>query len=160
MFNIDNWSKGNEYYEERDSMIGCLSFSFYFLVMILLAVMCSCFTSCTTQKIEYRDRVVDNYITQVVHDTLREQSSDSVYYEVVTRHDTVFSTKYKERTKWRDRIIERHDTCWRDSIVTEYKETVKEVVKIPKIFWLSMIFSIICIIFVAVKAYVKWHKVI
>lgn len=128
-----------------------------FVVTTCLLFLCSC---ATKTKVEYRDRVVDNYITQVVHDTLKEQTSDSVYYEVVTRHDTVFSTKYKEKTKWRDRIVERHDTCWRDSIVTEYKETVKEVVKIPKIFWLSMIFSIICIIFVAVKVYVKWHKVI
>ena len=135
---------------------GCFGTCIEFIVIVATIFVLS---SCTTTRVEYRDRYIDNYITQVVHDTLREQTSDSVYYEVVTRHDTVFATKYKERIKWRDRIVERTDTCWRDSVVNEYKEVTKEVVKIPKIYQYSLFFSILVIIFVAIKIYRKFRVV-
>ena len=112
-----------------------------FLVMATIfsfLLLCSC---ATKTKIEYRDHVVDHYITKEVHDTLKENITDSVYFEVMVKGDTVYKTKYKEKTKWRERIVERHDTCWRDSVVTEYKETTKEVTKIPKSFWISILFS-------------------
>ena len=115
-------------------------------------------SSCATKtKIEYRDRDVNHYITNTVHDTLIDKTTDSVYVNVYTKGDTVFKEKYKERTRWRDRIVERHDTCYRDSIVTEYKETVKEVTKIPKIYTISLLFSIGCIIFAIIKL-VRWVK--
>jgi hypothetical protein len=82
-----------------------------------------------------------------------------VYFEVKVKGDTVYQTKYKEKTRWRDRIIERRDTCWRDSVVTEYKETVKEVTKISKIFVVSLFISIICIIFAFIKL-VRWLQII
>ena len=111
-------------------------------------VMLNVLTSCSLlKKIEYRDRDVNHYITNTVHDTLIDKTTDSVYFEVMVRGDTVYQTKYKEKTHWRDRIVERHDTCWRDSIVTEYKETTKEITKIPKIYKISLFFSILCIIF-------------
>jgi hypothetical protein len=118
------------------------------------------FTSCATRKVvEYRDRDVNHYITNTVHDTLIDKTTDSVYFEVKVKGDTVYQTKYKEKTRWRDRIIERHDTCWRDSVVTEYKEKVKEVTKIPKIFVVSLFISIICIIFAFIKL-VRWLQII
>lgn len=117
-------------------------------------------TSCSVlEKIEYRDRVVDHYITNEVHDTLREHISDSVYVEVVVKGDTVFKTKYKEKTRWRDRIVERHDTCWRDSVVTEYKENTKEVVKYPKTYWWFLGISLISVIFAVVKL-MKWLRIL
>ena len=66
---------------------------------ILVAVLIAILTSCATRtKIEYRDRDVNHYITNTVHDTLVQHSTDSVYFEVITKGDTVFNTKYKERT--------------------------------------------------------------
>ena len=125
----------------------------YFLLFIYL------FTSCATKtKIEYHDRDVHHYNTIVQHDTLRENTHDSVYVEIKTQSDTVYNTKYIERTRWRDRIVERHDTCYKDSIVTEYKETTKEIVKIPKIYSLSLWFSIICIIFAMIKL-MRWLRI-
>ena len=124
-------------------------------VLSLLAFLCSC---ATKTKIEYRDRDVNHYITNTVHDTLIDKTTDSVYFEVMVKGDTVFKTKYKERTRWRDRIVERHDTCWRDSVVTEYKETTKEVVKIPKIYSISLWFSIICVIFAMIKL-MRWLRI-
>ena len=121
-------------------------------------VMLNVLTSCSLlEKIEYRDRVVDHYIPNVVHDTLIDKTMDSVYVNVYTKGDTVFKEKYKERTRWRDKIVERHDTCYKDSIVIEYKETTKEVVKIPKIYSLSLWFSIVCIIFAIVKL-MRWLR--
>lgn len=126
-------------------------------IWILFGIIC--FTSCATKtKIEYRDRIVDNYNTIVQHDTLREHKSDSIFEKIYVKGDTVYNTKYVEKTRWRDRIVERHDTCWRDSVVTEYKETVKEVTKIPKLFWISMCFSILVIIFAFVKLF-RWLQI-
>ena len=125
----------------------------------LIALCVMMLASCATKtKIEYRDRDVNHYITNTVHDTLIDKTTDSVYFEVKVKGDTVFQTKYKEMTRWRDRIVERHDTCWRDSVVTEYKETVKEVTKIPKIYRYSLILSILVIIFAFVKIY-RWLQI-
>ena len=119
-------------------------------------------SSCATKtRIEYRDRVVDNYNTVTVHDTLREKTSDSTFVFVATKGDTVYQNVYRERIRWRDRVVEHHDTCYRDSIVTEYKESVREVVKYPKTYWyavgISILFIIIAIIFAIIKVY-KWLR--
>lgn len=128
------------------------------LAVIVIAII-MLFSSCATKtKIEYRDRIVDHYNTIVQHDTLREHTSDSIFEKIYVKGDTVYNTKYVEKTRWRDRIVERHDTCWRDSVVTEYKETTKEVTKIPKLFWISMCFSILVIIFAFVKLF-RWLQI-
>lgn len=126
-------------------------------IWILFGIIC--FTSCATKtKIEYRDRIVDHYNTIVQHDTLREHTSDSIFEKIYVKGDTVYNTKYVENTRWRDRIVERHDTCWRDSVVTEYKETTKEVTKIPKLFKITFVFSILVIIFAIVKL-IRWLQI-
>lgn len=125
------------------------------IAMIIFAIVLL-FSSCATKtKIEYRDRVVDHYNTVTVHDTLREKTSDSTFVLVTTKGDTVYQTEYRERTRWRDRIVERHDTCFRDSVVTEYKETIKEVKKVPKIYQYALWFSVACIIFAIGKRLIR-----
>lgn len=117
-----------------------------------LFTICFILASCKTiTKVEYRDRYIDRYITQVQHDTLRETKTDSVYFEVIQKGDTIYKTKYKEVIRWRDRIVEKTDTCYKDSIITEYKESVKEVKYIPKIYKISMGISILLLIFALVK---------
>lgn len=114
------------------------------------------FTSCATRtQIEYRDRIVDHYITKVEKDTVIEKMHDSVY--VHAKGDTIWFEKW--HTKYVDKIVLRHDTCWRDSVVTIKKETTKEVVKVPKIFKISFVFSILVIIFAIIKL-LKWLRVI
>lgn len=130
-----------------------------FRLFICIFVASFVLSSCATRtKIEYRDVIVDRYNTIEVHDTLRENTHDSVYVEIRQKGDTVYNTKYVERTKWRDRIVERHDTCWRDSVVTEYKETTVEKTKIPKLFWASLVFSVIVIIFAFIKL-IRWLQI-
>lgn len=132
-----------------------------YLILLTLGLFLVVFFSCcsTKKQIEYVDRDINHYITNTVHDTLIDKTTDSVYFEVKVKGDTVYQTKYKEKTRWRDRIIERHDTCWRDSVVTEYKETIKEVTKIPKIFKFSLFISILCCIFAIIKIirYIQIH---
>ena len=128
-------------------------------IVVLSLIMVFVLSSCATKTVvEYRDRDVNHYNTIVQHDTLRENTHDSVYVEIKTQGDTVYNTKYIERTRWRDRIVEKHDTCYKDSVVTEYKETTKEIVKIPKIYSLSLWFSIICIIFAMIKL-MRWLRI-
>lgn len=126
------------------------------VVLIIITLLLSCSTK---TKIEYRDRDVNHYVTQYVHDTLRLETKDSTYHFVKVVNDTVFDTKYVERTKWRDRVVERHDTCWRDSVVTEYKETIKEVTKVPKIYSWALIFSALVLIYGLIKL-TKWLKIL
>lgn len=142
----------------ENNLNGCFWPIMQIATFVMVALML--FTSCATRKVvEYRDRDVNHYITNTVHDTLIDKTTDSVYFEVKVKGDTVYQTKYKEKTRWRDRIIERRDTCWRDSVVTEYKETVKEVKKTPKIFYISLFISIICIIFAFIKL-IRWLQII
>ena len=129
------------------------------MLFAVAAVVSMILSSCITKtKVEYRDRDVNHYITNTVRDTLVDKTTDSVYFEKIVSGDTVFLTKYKERTRWRDRIVERHDTCWRDSVVTEFKETLKEVKKIPSIFKVSMLISVMCLIVGVIKL-VRWVQI-
>lgn len=135
--------------------IGCGTPVFVAIALFIVIA----FSSCATKtRIEYRDRDVNHYITNTVHDTLIDKTTDSVYFETIVKGDTVYQTKYKEKTRWRDRIVERHDTCWRDSIVTEYKETTKEIVKYPKTYWWFLGISIISVIFAFIKL-LKWLRI-
>lgn len=140
------------YYKQKG---GCLRLPFAFCVVIIIAFLF--LSSCATKtRIEYRDRNVNHYITNVVHDTLREKIHDSVYVSVMQKNDTVFVTKYKESIRFKDKIVEKHDTCWRDSVVTQYKETTKEVTKYPKFYWWFMGISIISVIFAIYKIKKIW----
>ena len=149
----------NEYYEmlfHKSVNQGCGVPTIVVIALIVVILLSSC---ATRTKIEYRDRDVNHYITNVVHDTVIEKSTDSVYVAVTTKGDTVYKDVYREKVRWRDRIVEKHDTCWRDSIVTEYKEITKEVVKFPKTYWWFLCISIISIIFAIVKV-LKWLRMI
>lgn len=116
------------------------------------------YSSCATKtKIEYRDRDVNHYITNTVHDTLRQETHDSIFHTIYQKGDTIYNTKYIEKTKWKDRIVVKSDTCWRDSVVVQNKNTIKEVVKIPIIYKISLFLSIIFCIFVVIKL-LKWHR--
>lgn len=126
------------------------------VVLIIITLLLSCSTK---TKIEYRDRDVNHYVTQYVHDTLRLETKDSTYHFVKVVNDTVFDTKYVERTKWRDKVVEKHDTCYRDSVVTQYKETIKEVTKVPKIYSWALMFSVLVLIYGLIKL-TKWFKIL
>ena len=125
------------------------------LAMIIIAIILI-FSSCATKKqIEYVDREVVKYQKEVVHDTLLQHTHDSIYHTIFQKGDTVFDTKYVERIKWRDRVVVKTDTCYRDSIQTVIKESVKEKQIIPKWCYCLFVFSIIVIIF-AINKIIRW----
>lgn len=135
---------------------GCGTPVLYAIIIAIIML----FSSCATKtKIEYRDRDVVKYNTSYVHDTTFVEKHDSVYHTIFQKGDTVYDTKYVERTRCRDNIVVKKDTCWRDSIVTIKKETVKEVTKIPKLFKIAFVFSILVIIFAVVKS-IRWLQII
>ena len=117
------------------------------------------FYSCATKtKIEYVDRDVVKYETKIQHDTLINNIHDSVYHTVFQKGDTIYDTKYVEKTKCRDRVVVRIDTCYRDSIQTVIKESVKEKQIIPKWCYYLLVFSILFVIFAIIKV-VRWIQI-
>lgn len=120
----------------------------------ILAFLCSC---ATRTKIEYVDREVVKYQTKVEHDTLISQVHDSVYHTVFQKGDTIYDTKYVEKTKYRDRIVVKSDTCWRDSIQTQIKETTTEKQIIPKWCYVCLAVCVLFIIFATVKV-IRWLR--
>jgi hypothetical protein len=133
---------------------GCCTPIYAIIIISILVLFCSC----ATKKIEYVDRDVVKYETKIQHDTLINNVHDSVYHTIFQKGDTIYDTKYVEKTKYRNRIVVKTDTCYKDSVVTEYKETTKEIVKIPKIYSISLWFSIICIIFAMIKL-MRWLRI-
>ena len=84
--------------------------------------------------------------------------ASKIKYNILCVIQQLYQNKYKIQYKWRDRAVVKADTCWRDSVVTEYKEKVVEVTKIPKIYHATMLFSIFCIIFASIKL-ARWLKI-
>lgn len=128
------------------------------LAIIIIAIILI-FSSCATKtKVEYVDREVVKYETKIQHDTLINNIHDSVYHTIFQKGDTVFDTKYVERIKWRDRVVVKTDTCYRDSIQTVIKESVKEKQIIPKWCYISLLVCGLFIIFAIIKV-IKWIEI-
>ena len=135
--------------------IGCGSPIVAVIVVAIVLVLSSC---ATKREIQYVDRDVVKYETKIQHDTLINNIHDSVYHTVFQKEDTIYDTKYVEKTKYRDRVVVRIDTCYRDSIQTVIKESVKEKQIIPKWCYYLLVFSIIVIIFAIVKV-IRWLQI-
>lgn len=94
----------------------------YVFVVLLIFFLCSC---ATKTKVEYVDRDVYKTIIQHKHDTLINDIHDSVYLQVFQKGDTIFQVKYKEKTKYINKVVYVKDTIYKDSIQTIIKEVVK-----------------------------------
>jgi len=129
------------------------------IVMIIFAIVLL-FSSCATKtKIEYVDREVVKYETKIQHDTLINHIHDSVYHTIFQKGDTVYDTKYVEKTKWRDRVVYKTDTCYRDSVYTQTKEKTVEKKIIPKWCYFCLVVSVIFLIFLFRKL-IQWLQTI
>lgn len=129
------------------------------VVAVIVVAIVLMFSSCATKReIQYVDRDVVKYETKIQHDTLINNIHDSVYHTVFQKGDTIYDTKYVEKTKYRDRVVVRIDTCYRDSIQTVIKENVKEKQITPKWCYYLLVFSIIVIIFSIIKV-IRWLQI-
>ena len=115
-------------------------------------LMCSC---ATKNRVEYIDREVVRYDNKIQHDTLINVVHDSVYHTVFQKGDTIYDTKYIEKTKCRDRIVVKTDTCYRDSIQIQTNETTVEKQIIPKWCYICLVVCFLFIIF-AIYKIVRW----
>ena len=131
----------------------------HYLLLIVLGVFLVVFFPCcsTKKQIEYVDREVVRYETKIQHDTLINNIHDSVYHTIFQRGDTIYNTKYVERFKYRDKIVYKIDTCYRDSISTQIKESVKEKQIIPKWCYYCLGICILFIIFASMKL-ITWIR--
>ena len=146
----------NRLWEESPmGRMGCGSPIVAAIIITLILVFPSC---ATKREIQYVDRDVVKYETKIQHDTLINNIHDSVYHTVFQKGDTIYDTKYVEKTKYRDRVVVRIDTCYRDSIQTVIKESVKEKQIIPKWCYFCVVISIIVIIFAIVKV-IRWLQI-
>lgn len=134
---------------------GCCSPIVIAIFVGVLFILCSC---ATKTKIKYVDREVVKYQKQVVHDTLMQHTHDSIYYTVFQKGDTVYSTKYVEKTKYRDRVVVKTDTCYRDSIQVQIKESIVEKQKIPKWCYYCLGICVLFVIFAFIKL-VQWLQI-
>jgi hypothetical protein len=129
------------------------------LAAIILSIV-MVLSSCATKKqIEYVDREVVKYQKEIVHDTLIQHTHDSIYHTIFQKGDTIYDTKYVEKTKLRDRVVYKTDTCYRDAIRTQIKEKTVEKQIIPKWCYFSLVVCILFIIFAIVKL-IQWVQTI
>lgn len=122
---------------------------------ILLLIACL-LVSCKTTKVEYVDREVVKYVKKEVHDTLKINTHDSIYHTILQKGDTVYSTKYVEHTRWRDKIVYRIDTVYKDSIQVQIKESTIVEKKIPNWCWFSLAGWAIILTFALIKIRKLW----
>ena len=109
-------------------------------MMFIIIAMCFLLSSCATKsKIEYVDREVVKYVHSVQHDTLINDVHDSIYHTIFQKGDTVYDTKYVEKTVYKDRIVHHTDTVLRDSIHTEVKKVTVVKERVPKWCYLSLL---------------------
>lgn len=123
----------------------------------VLFMLCSC---ATRHSVEYVDREIVKYETKVQHDTLINNIHDSVYHTVFQKGDTIYDTKYVEKTKWRDRVVYKIDTCYKDSISVQVRKSTVEVQKNPKWCYYCLVFCVLFAIF-ALRKLILWigHRV-
>lgn len=128
-------------------------------ILLFLSVI-ALFVSCATKtKIEYVDREVVKYQTQIQHDTLVQNIHDSIYYSVIQKGDTVYSTKFVYKTQYKDKVLIKMDTCYKDSIQTQTITETKVVEKkrIPWWAWFCLGVTLLVISPIAYSIY-KWLK--
>lgn len=150
-----------EFYNKlwKESSMGRIGCGMPIVVVILIAFVLALSSCAAKTKIEYVDREVVKYQKEVVHDTLFQHTHDSIYHTVFQKGDTVFDAKYVEKTKWRDRVVYKTDTCYRDSVYTQTKEKTVEKQTIPKWCYASLAISVIFFI-LAIRKLIRWLQTI
>lgn len=122
--------------------------------IISIIILATLFVGCATGRhVEYVDREVIKYKTKIQHDTLINNVRDSIRIEI--KGDTVFVDRW--HTSGKERIVNKTDTVFRDSIRIETKNVVVEKLKTPKWCYYLLAFSIIIIIFATIKI-AKWLR--
>lgn len=132
----------------------CFVVHFIYFVVLLCCVSCN-----TTRNLENNNQDVVKIEKVVEHDTLTQFVHDSIYHTIFQRGDTVYETKYIEKTRFRDKVVIRTDTIFHDSIVEKKLEVVVEKKTIPKWCYNSLLLSfvLLCIFLVRCAIWLRKH---
>lgn len=145
-----------EFYRDAWKYNGCSTPIYAIVIIGIISLLCSC---ATKKDVEYVDREVVRYEAKMQHDSFIDNTHDSVYQIIFKDGDTVYNTKYVEKIRMRDRVVMKTDTCWRDSVASQVKETTVEKQIIPKWCYYSLAVCVLFIIFAFVKL-VRWLQTI
>lgn len=127
-------------------------------VISILSLLCMCFllSSCRAPtNVQYVEKDNNLYKTKEVHDTLIWSTHDSIYHTVFQKGDTVYDTKYVEKVRYIQKVVETNDTVYEDRIVTEISEKVIEKKVVPKWCYYSLVICVLFVIF-ASKKVIQW----
>lgn len=126
-----------------------------YLTLIISFSLCSC---ATKKNVEYVEKEVIKYQKEILHDTLIQHTHDSVFHTIFQKGDTVYDTKYIEKTKWRDKIVYKTDTCYRDSVQVVFKETTIEKKRTPKWCYATLLLCV-CLLLPTITKVIQWIQV-
>lgn len=106
-------------YERGEGCLGCVCKSF--VILAVLVAVALCIVGCKSQDgmVLIRDSVRVESRTDSVLVWMR----DSIYIDRYHKGDTVFVERNKVQTRWRDRIVQVHDTIVQNKM---QKEVVTE----------------------------------
>lgn len=126
------------------------------LIGVILIVLCALFVGCRAPtNVQYVEKDNNVYKTKEIHDTLIWSVHDSVYHTVFQKGDTVYDTKYVEKVRYIQKVVEKNDTVFEDRIVTEISEKVIEKEVVPKWCYYSLVICVLFVIFV-IKKVIQW----
>lgn len=128
------------------------------IIFAIAALMSGC--GMLRHNIESSSDSLVHYVTRIQHDTVQQFAHDSVYLSVISKNDTVFVNKYKERIIYKNKATVKADTVivYKNHDVYINKETTKN--KIPKWCWILLASDVIILVFFVIKLYVKWKTII
>lgn len=117
------------------------------------AIMFFLLTGCTTARyIPVESVRTDSvYITKEIHDTVTDNIRDSIYHTIFQIGDTIYDTKYVEKTRFKNVVIRETDTISQDSVVIQREEKIVERKVVPK--WCY--FSLVLCVFLAILLFVR-----
>lgn len=127
---------------------------FIAIVCVVALTLSGC---CTLSKVETNTTNEKEFTIKEVHDTLLLTIHDSVYHTIFQKGDTIYDTKYIERTRWRDRTVERVDTFVRDSVVTNTVEKVVERKITPAWCYWTLVGLFACLTYFIIRL-ILWLK--
>jgi len=116
----------------------------------ILAILCMVGCKTTQPITQTKDSVRIEYRL----DSIYVYEKDSLYIDRYTKGDTIYVTKEAWKTRWKDKVVEVHDTI---SVVQQ--ETIVQEVERPKSGWdkFSTWFTIISLILIVL--YIVWRIV-
>lgn len=123
------------------------------MIVIVLSL-----ASCRSlRRIEYVFVTDTNVVVSERHDTLREETHDTVFHTIKEKGDTVFDTQYIVRYKYKERVVNKTDTVV--DVKTEYvdKEVVVEKRHIPKWCYVCLAIALAFTLITIYKVY-KWLR--